>query len=144
MSSVRGVRRAVLAAAPHRRAPPAAPKLIALYDGSCPVCASEIRFLRALPRAHAVRCENIMAPAFDAAPYGRNLTEIASEMCVYDAEQGVLHTRVGAFRELYAALGLPRFVLSWTRAWPFSALSDAAYTYIAANKYRLARFFPPA
>jgi predicted DCC family thiol-disulfide oxidoreductase YuxK len=143
--SVHHIWRAVRAAAPHRRALPPPPTLVALYDGSCPICASEIKFLRSLPRAHAVRFENIMLPTFNSAPYGgRPLAELASEMCVYETRTGALHTRVGAFRELYAVLGLPRFVLAWTRVWPFSALSDAAYAYIAANKHRLARFFPPA
>lgn len=111
-----------------------------LYDGGCPVCAREVSFLRTLERAPRVNFVDIAKPGFDPLPFTpKPLSALLGEMHVHDAATGVMHTRVDAFRRLYDALGY-RF-LEFTRVWPFSAASEAAYTFIARHKHRLAFLF---
>ena len=111
-----------------------------LYDGACPICAREVAFLKTLARAPQVCFTDLSAPGFSPAPYtAKPLEALQGEMHVYNAATGAMHTRVDAFRVLYAALGYN--VLGFTRHWPFSALADGAYTFIAAHKHRLAFLF---
>lgn len=111
-----------------------------LYDGSCPLCAREVRFLRSLRRASSVRFTDIASPSVDpAALRGRPLDALLAEMHCVDMRSGQVLTRVPAFRALYAAL-LGVDVLWFTQFWPISAAASAAYGWVAANKHRLAPF----
>jgi hypothetical protein len=106
------------------------------------MCAREVAFLRTLKHAPRVNFTDITAPAFSPLPYtDKPLAALLDEMHVHDAATGVMHTRVDAFRKLYGTLGYP--FLEFTRAWPFSAAAEAAYTFIARHKHRLAFLFPP-
>ena len=111
-----------------------------LFDSSCPLCAREVRFLRSLRRSHLVRFTDICDPSFSATALGKPLDTLLSEMHVKDLRSGVLHTRVDAFRVLYRTL-FNVDVLFFTRFWPLSAIADAAYGVIAANKHRVAGLF---
>ena len=100
--------------------------------------------MRTFSRAHLVEFVNVADRGFEAEAWfaGRRvapkaLDDLFAEMHVFDEASGQLHTRVAAFRCLYAALGYPR-LLGWTRHQPFDALADAAYQFIADNKHRLA------
>ena len=111
-----------------------------LYDGGCPVCAREVSFLRTLKKAPQVNFVNIATPGFDPQPFTHKpLGALLGDMHVYDAATGVMHTRVDAFRKLYSTLGFS--FLDFTRTWPFSAAADAAYTFIARHKHRVAFLF---
>ena len=113
-----------------------------LFDGSCPMCAREVAFLRTLKHAQRVNFADITAPAFSPLPFtDKPLAALLDEIHVHDASTGVMHTRVDAFRKLYGTLGYP--FLEFTRAWPFSAAAEAAYSFIARHKHRLAFLFPP-
>ena len=121
--------------------PPPSPSPITqmLYDGSCPLCAKEVSFLRTFNRAQAVSFINIADPAFDPSPYSPITREaLIDEMHVYDLTTNTMHKRVPAFHHLYSTLGYP--FLGFTRVWPFNVLSDQAYGFIARNKHHLARF----
>ena len=119
---------------------PAAPAVTMLYDGSCPMCAREVAFLKTLQRAPHVCFKDITAPGFSPAPYtAKPLEALLAEMNVHDAATGTMHTRVDAFRKLYSTLGYN--FLGFTRHWPFSVLADGAYTFIAAHKHRIAFLF---
>lgn len=110
-----------------------------LYDGSCPICAKEVSFLRTFQKAPAVAFINISDPAFDPSPYSPiKLEDLVDEMHVYDIPSKTMHKRVPAFHHLYSTLGYP--FLGFTKAWPFNILSDKAYGFIARNKHHLARF----
>ena len=121
-------------------APPRAGACVMLYDGACPVCAREVSFLKTLQRADRVSFVDITAPGAPAAAYtSKPLDELQGEMHVLDEATGTMHTRVDAFRKLYATLGYN--FLEFTRRPPFDWLSDRAYSFIAAHKHRLAFLF---
>ena len=81
------------------------------------------------------------APPAAIAPYtAQPAAALLDEMHVFDLSTSTMHRRVDAFRKLYGTLGYS--FLEFTRFWPFDALSDRAYTFIAANKHRLAPLFP--
>ena len=114
------------------------PKLAMLFDGSCPLCLREVKFLRSLSRAPLVNFVDITHQKFSAAEYGSPRQEkLLDELHVFNLEQRTMHTRVPAFRELYKTLfGVD--VLRFTATWPFTTLSDRAYTFIAREKHRVA------
>ena len=118
------------------------PHAIALYDGSCPLCAREIAWLRTFKAAPRVAFVNIAAPDFDEDAWfaSRALTKprvaLEDEMHVLDARTNVLHSRVAAFRVLYAALGYD--VLRFTTRAPFDRIADGVYEFIRLHKHRVA------
>lgn len=129
--------------------PPLAPLAIALFDGSCPMCAKEIAWLQSFKTAkNRVDFIDVSGPSFDAQQWSQKrgitppiqLGTLLSEMHVVDTTKNKLHTRVPAFRFLYATMGFD--ILSFTaREGPWASRSDTLYTYIAENKHRLAFLF---
>jgi predicted DCC family thiol-disulfide oxidoreductase YuxK len=122
----------------------------ALYDGSCPLCAREIAWMRTFSNARRVSFEDVSADAFDArawaaaagvAPVARE--ELLDSMHVLDARAGgapVMRRRVPAFRALYAAL-VGRDVLAFTALPGVDRVADAAYEVARLHKHRLAFLF---
>ena len=108
----------------------------AYYDGSCPLCSTEIAFLRTFKRASAVRFVNLADPAF-APPPDASATRLLSEMHVR-APDGALHSRVAAFRALYTALG-HGYALRWTASPLVEPLVDRAYAAFLRARPLLAR-----
>ncbi len=109
-----------------------------LYDGECPICRREVRWLRRVDRRGRLEFVDISAPDFSAAQYG--LTE--------EAVQGALHAllpdgRVArameAVRAAYRAVGL-----SWVvapTAWPIlRPIFDRTYRVFARNRLRIGRW----
>ena len=105
------------------------------YDGACPLCAREMRWLRRLDRHGRVRFTDIAAPAFD--PGAAGLT--------FDALMARIHGRlpdgrviegVEVFRQLYAAVGFPRLA-ALSRVAGISHVLDVAYRLFAKNRLRL-------
>lgn len=110
-----------------------------LFDGECPFCRLEARWLSRLNRSGHLAIEDIAAPDFDPADYQSTLPEL----------MGTLHgvfpdgrkTRgLATFREAYRALGL-----GWVFAptgWPvLRPVFDAMYVVFARYRVRLGRTF---
>lgn len=124
--------------------PPAAPLAIALYDGSCPLCAREIAFLRTFARAPScVSFVDVSDASFHDAAFfaAQRLPPVArekllDEMHVVDVRAGVVNARVPAFHTLYSALGYS--VLAFTARPPWDGIADRVYEFIRLNKHRVA------
>jgi len=117
---------------------------IALYDGSCPLCAREIAFLRTFSKASAVSFVDVSTETFDDAAFfaAQRVEPVArekllDEMHVVDVPRGVVHSRVRAFNTLYSALGYPR-ALAFTAHPPWDAIADRVYEFVRLNKHRVA------
>jgi len=107
-----------------------------LYDGECPLCAREVAMLRRMDRGRGrVGFEDIAAPDFDAARYGRTHAELMARIHGVGADGAVIEG-VEVFRRAYTAVGLG-WLVAPTR-WPIlRSLTDAAYRWFARNRLRL-------
>jgi predicted DCC family thiol-disulfide oxidoreductase YuxK len=108
-----------------------------LYDGECPLCRREARFLGNRNRNGSLVFEDISAPEFDPAVYHKTREEL----------MGVIHgvfpdgrivKKMAVFREAYRAIGLG-WVLAPT-AWPgLRWLVDRGYEWFARNRIAIGR-----
>ena len=106
----------------------------AFYDGDCPLCMREIRFLRRVDRRGKIRFTNIAADDFDADDYGIDLDEFLAEMHGR-LPDGTWVRGVEVFRRLYSAVGCGPIV--WVTRLPvIRSLLDRAYSTFARNRLR--------
>jgi predicted DCC family thiol-disulfide oxidoreductase YuxK len=110
-------------------------KIEVLYDGACPLCSREIRFLERRDRGQgAIRFEDIADPSFDSGAHGVELRELMARIHGV-LPDGTLIEGVEVFRQAYAAVGLG-WLVGPTR-WPgLRSLSDLAYRIFARNRWR--------
>jgi predicted DCC family thiol-disulfide oxidoreductase YuxK len=111
-----------------------------LYDGECPFCRVEARWLRALGRRGGrLALEDIASPGFDPARYGRTLPELMGSLHGVFPD-GRQTQGVETFRQAYAAAG-HGWVLAATR-WPvLRPAADALYRLFARYRVRLGGLF---
>ena len=106
-----------------------------LYDGQCPLCSREIRFLERLDRGRGrIQFEDIAAPRFDPGVYGLDASQVMARIHGV-LPDGTVIEGVEVFRRAYAAVGLG-WLLAPTR-WPgLRGLADRAYRAFARNRLR--------
>jgi predicted DCC family thiol-disulfide oxidoreductase YuxK len=110
-----------------------------LYDGECPFCRIEVRWLSRLNRAGHLALEDIAAPDFDPSRYEATLPELMGS--IHGVFPDGRKTRgMETFRQAYRAVGL-----GWLLAptgWPgLRQLFDAMYTAFARSRVRMGRLF---
>jgi predicted DCC family thiol-disulfide oxidoreductase YuxK len=104
------------------------------YDGACPLCDREIRFLRFADRRRRIRFTDISRDEFRASDYGTTQDSLMAEIHGRTAE-GTWVRGVEVFRRLYAAIGLGPVV--WITRLPLiSGLLNRAYRVFARNRLR--------
>lgn len=106
------------------------------YDGACPMCSREIRLLRRLDRRQRIRFVDIAAAEFEAKTLGVS-QQALMERIHGRLPDGTLLEGVEVFRRLYAAVGF-RWIVSLTRLPGVASLLDAAYSWFARRRLRLA------
>jgi predicted DCC family thiol-disulfide oxidoreductase YuxK len=106
-----------------------------LYDGECPLCTREIRFLERRDRGRRrVEFEDIAAPSFDPGVYGLDAQALMARIHGVLPDGSVVEG-VEVFRRVYAGVGLGWLVVP-TR-WPvLRSLADLAYRIFARNRLR--------
>jgi len=110
-----------------------------LFDGECPLCQREARWLQQRNHAGWLAFEDIAAPGFDAAKYHTTHEELMGVIHgVYP--DGRIVKKVAVFREAYRAVGL-----GWLLAptgWPvFRWFADLGYEWFARNRMAIGRLF---
>ena len=107
-----------------------------LYDGDCPLCTREIRFLKRRDRGRGrIQFEDIAEPAFDPGAYGLEARELMARIHGV-LPDGTVVAGMEVFRRAYAAVGLG-WLMAPTR-WPgLRRLADLAYRIFARNRLRL-------
>ncbi len=105
------------------------------YDGACPLCTREIRWLGRLDRQHRIRFTDITAEGFDASLLGVSLAALMDRIHGRLAD-GSLIEGVEVFRRLYAAVGF-RWLVRATRLPLIAPLLDLAYRVFAKNRLKL-------
>lgn len=107
-----------------------------LIDGACPLCRHEGRLMQRLDKGRGrLVLEDIAAPEFDPAVYGRTMDQVMGSIHGV-LPDGRLVDGVEVFRRAYSAVGWG-WVLAWTR-WPLiRPIVNAAYTVFARIRLRL-------
>ncbi|XP_028308418.1 uncharacterized protein At5g50100, chloroplastic-like [Gouania willdenowi] len=113
------------------------PGVRVLYDGLCPICVTEIRFLQYLQKNQPGKVDfiDIAVPGYDASKYKDVTFEKAmEEMHVID-ENNVVHRGVPAFAVMYGAVGLGWLgrLMMWSPVRPFM---NKAYDIFAKNRLK--------
>lgn len=113
--------------------------LTVLFDGECPFCRIEARWLGRLDRAGKLRLEDISAPDFDPARYGSTLTALMGTLHGVFPDGRQTHG-METFRQAYRAVGL-----GWLLAptgWPLlRPVFDGLYRVFARYRVRAGRLF---
>jgi len=110
-----------------------------LYDGQCPFCRLEVRWLQAWNRNGRLDFEDIAAPDFDASRYG--VTRAAVMGVIHGVfPDGRIVRKVEVFRQAYRAVGLGWLVAP--TGWPVLRwFFDRLYEWFARNRVSHGRFF---
>ena len=104
------------------------------FDGACPLCVREIRFLRRMDRKDRIQFTDIASQEFRASDYQKTMDALMSEIHGR-LPDGTWVFGVEVFRRLYAAAGLGPLV--WLTRLPIIAgLLDRAYGVFARNRLR--------
>ncbi len=110
-----------------------------LYDGECPFCRLEARWLGRLDRRGRLLLEDIAAPEFDPAQYGATLPALMGTLHGIHAD-GRQTQGVETFRQAYRAVGLG-WVLAPT-GWPIlRPCFDFLYHIFARYRIRMGGLF---
>jgi predicted DCC family thiol-disulfide oxidoreductase YuxK len=105
------------------------------FDGGCPLCRREIRFLQRRDRHRRIRFTDLDAPDFRPADVGMTRDALMAQMHGRLSD-GTWLTGVEVFRRMYTAIGLGPLV--WLSRWPLiSHLLDIGYSVFARNRLRL-------
>jgi predicted DCC family thiol-disulfide oxidoreductase YuxK len=106
-----------------------------LYDGDCPLCSREIRFLKGRDRGRGrIDFEDIAVSSFDPGVYGLDARQVMARIHGV-LPDGTVVEGVEVFRRAYAAVGLG-WLVAPTR-WPgLRRLADLAYRNFARNRLR--------
>jgi len=110
-----------------------------LFDGECPLCQREARWLQSRNQNGWLAFEDIAAPGFDPAIYHTTHAELMGVIHgVYP--DGRIVKKVAVFREAYRTVGL-----GWLLAptgWPVLRwFADLGYEWFARNRMRIGRLF---
>lgn len=110
-------------------------QITVLYDGDCPLCSREIRFLERRDRGRGrIQFEDIADPSFDPSAYGLDSRNVMARIHGV-LPDGTVIEGVEVFRRVYAAVGLG-WLMAPTR-WPgLRRLADLAYRIFARNRLR--------
>lgn len=124
----------------HRPSPSSHAPVKVLYDGQCPICVTEIRFLQFIQenirnRPGKVDFIDISLPGYDGAKYNDVSYEMAmEEMHVID-EKNTVHRGIPAFAVMYSAVGVGWMgrLLMWP---PMRPWMDKSYDIFARNRLK--------
>ncbi len=110
-----------------------------LYDGDCPLCRREARFLERRNLNGWLAFEDIAAPGFDPAVYQTTREELMRVIHGVFPD-GRIVTRLEVFRQAYRAIGLG-WLLAPT-AWPgLRWLADLGYEWFARHRIAIGKIF---
>jgi predicted DCC family thiol-disulfide oxidoreductase YuxK len=109
-------------------------QLEVFFDGACPLCSREARWLRRLDRHSRIRLTDIAAPHFNASLLGLTQDDLLARIHAR-LPDGRLIEGVEVFRRAYTAIGLGPLV-ALSRLPGVSSLLDLLYTGFARNRLR--------
>jgi predicted DCC family thiol-disulfide oxidoreductase YuxK len=105
------------------------------FDGSCPLCRREIRWLKRRDRGGKIRFTDISSPGFAAGDLGKSYEELMAQMHGR-LPDGTWLQGIEVFRRAYAAVGF-RLLVALSRLPGLSQLLELGYRVFACNRLRL-------
>lgn len=119
---------------------PAVPSTLTLfYDGDCPICRAEVRWLKRHDRRQRLRYVDVAAVNFHAPPPLPARARLLERIHLLDAG-GQVHVGMAVFRLAYRAVGLGWLVAP--TGWPLlRPLFDRLYGCFARHRIGLGRRF---
>ena len=110
-----------------------------LYDGSCPLCRSDVARLRKADRNNRLEFIDITEADFDPDTYGRSLEMLMARIHARRAD-GLIVEGPEVFRLAMAAIGLG-WLVAPTR-WPlFNIATEVTYSWFARNRPGIANIY---
>jgi predicted DCC family thiol-disulfide oxidoreductase YuxK len=116
------------------------PLLTVFYDGSCRLCSTEMKALKAVDDEDRLTLVDCSAPGFDDAPYqavGATREAMMASIHVRD-EQGSWHRGVDALSLVYDTLGFTATARLWTDR-RLRRFNEAFYAWVVRHRYTLSR-----
>ncbi len=106
------------------------------YDGACPMCSREVRFLKSKNKAGTLAFEDTTSPEFDPIKYG--ISTDPNRLIHGMLPDGTIVKGVEVFRRAYKEIGLG-WILAPT-GWPIlKNIADACYIVFARNRKAIGR-----
>lgn len=105
------------------------------YDGACPLCSREIRWLMGKDKKGRIRFTDIASPMFEPKSVALSRDELMSQIHGRHLPSGQVIAGIEVFRQLYAAVGLGPLV-ALTRLPGLAPLFEAGYRVFAKNRLR--------
>ena len=110
-----------------------------LYDGECPLCMREVRWLQKKNRKGRLAFEDVSAPGFDAGRYGASREELLGVIHGV-LPNGQIVRRVEVFRQAYRAVGMGWLIAP--TGWPaLRWFFDGLYAVFARHRIRIGELF---
>ena len=110
-----------------------------LYDGDCPFCRREVRWLQRWNRQGHLDFEDVASPDFDSSRYGKTREELLGVIHGV-CPDGRIVSRLEVFRQAYRAVGLGWLIAP--TAWPLLKwMFDRLYALFAEHRVQLGRLF---
>lgn len=111
-------------------------KIDLLFDAECPVCATEVQFLKKRDVHGRIRFTDISAPSYDPKEHGNvQFEDGMRKLRAVLPDQRVV-TGVEVFRQVYQALGMG-WIFSATKLPIIGAAADSLYDIWAENRLRI-------
>jgi len=105
--------------------------LTAFFDGACPLCRREARFIQRRDKADRIRFVDIAASDFDPTAYGFTQDQVHHAIHAITPDGRVLRG-MAVFRAIYRELGMG-WLLGWT-GWPvLRPITDGLYDLFARH-----------
>lgn len=110
-----------------------------LYDGECPFCLREVRWLQRRNRLGHLAFEDVSSPGFDPSSLGTTREELLGVIHGVFPD-GRIVSKVEVFRQAYRAVGLGWLIAP--TGWPVLRwVFDSLYSLFARYRVRLGRLF---
>lgn len=119
-----------------------ASKMTVYFDGSCPLCSREIKFIKSKDKKELIKAVDIDDPSFKPETLRKTKEELMKKIHaeLHLPNENKLIEGVDVFRELYSRIGLG-FILWPTKLPILKQLTDLAYMAFAKNRLRISKAF---
>jgi predicted DCC family thiol-disulfide oxidoreductase YuxK len=108
------------------------------FDGACPVCSREMRYLRKRDKNNLISFIDVSAENFDPAAYNRTRDDFMKQIHAR-LPDGKIITGMEVFRQAYNRVGYG-WLLFPTKLPLIKQIADFAYAVFARNRMKISKF----